>query len=102
MAHVPKMQMKNTSIASRRKTILAVAVASALVNRVASAADTVINKDSTSVFWESGNITVNPNVSVGEDGAYLRLPAYLKLGKLIWLMGGSDQVFSRISVYLRT
>jgi len=32
----------------------------------------------------------------------LRLPAYSKSEKLIWLMGGSDQVVRRISLHLGT
>jgi len=32
----------------------------------------------------------------------LRLPAYSKSEKLIWLIGGSDQVVRRISAHLKT
>ncbi|WP_454254245.1 hypothetical protein [Pseudomonas sp. Marseille-Q8238] len=59
--------LKTKRLSPGRKTILAIAVASTLVNGVASAADTVIESDAYTTVWSGDNITVNPNVSVGTD-----------------------------------
>lgn len=69
------MQTKNTGLALRRKTILAVAVASTLFNGVAFAADTVIVGNVPDASWNDGNLTINPTVVVGTSSALYGIKA---------------------------
>lgn len=69
------MQTKNTGLTLRRKTILAVAVASTLVNGAASAADTVIVGNVPGASWNEDNLTINPNVVVGSSSALYGIKA---------------------------
>lgn len=58
--------IKTKRLSPGRKTILAIAVASTLVHGVASAADTIIVGNVSGATWSEDNITVNPNVIVGD------------------------------------